>query len=149
MNISLAIIKFVTGLVGLALVTLLGFVCFAGCSGPSGFPVRLIIPEGFKGLITITYDNQAPRVWPRGGEYAYQISSDGVLRVRKSAKYENWHYVRASFSNGQEIATIYPVASDGITLFSIGRSAAGTLLYFLGSEEEKEAVMKKAHQLLR
>src|SRR4051794_35487355 len=107
---TLGILKLLIGLVGLTLVALLGFVSFVGCSGPSGLPVRLIIPEGFKGLIKITYDNQAPRVWPRGGEYAYQISNDGVLRVRKSVKHENWHYVRASFDNRQEIATIYPVA---------------------------------------
>jgi hypothetical protein len=144
---SVTVLKYVTGLIALALVALLGFVSLVGCSGPSGPPVRLVVPDGFKGLIKIVYDPRAPRVRVRGGEYAYEISSDGVLRVRKTARYENWHYVRASFSSGQEIATIYPVASDGITLFSIGRSD-GALFYFLGSQKEKDAAMQQSLHLV-
>jgi hypothetical protein len=101
------------------------FLGVAGCSDRGGDPVHLIVPAGFEGVIQIVVDGTDSGGYKHtNGRHEYTIPADGVLRVKSSEPFEQWHTLSASDASGQTIYWDEPGApnAQAFIILSLGSS---------------------------
>jgi hypothetical protein len=124
-------------------------VLLISCSQPRGPSVRIIVPDGFKGLIKIVEDRAGVEVDLESGEYVYRIPTNGVLKVKEASGFADWHYREANYASGKPLP-VYPGAPKGkVGLFMLGTHSSGKHFLFVGTEQEKAEAMQDSFNLLR
>jgi hypothetical protein len=112
----------------------------------SGYPIVLVIPDGYRGPIRLTIDKKKGVDIPlHDGRYTYPICQGGTLIIKDARPFYRWHSEMATYAGGKSI----PRFEDGhappevVWLHDLGsgvRSWGGNreeyMLYFLGTDVE-------------
>ena len=120
---------------------------FVGCSPPQGPPVRIVVPAGFHGPVTIAQRDGGADVNPEKGIYVYGVPTNGTLVVASLEPFRVWHQIDAFVSpTGIPLPvrqTNEPEAAPGeIALYSLA-SPAREMRFFVGTHAEMEAYVRK------
>jgi hypothetical protein len=112
----------------------------------SGYPIVLVIPDGYRGPVRLTIDKKNGVEIPRhDGRYTYPIHQDGTLVIKDASSFYRWHSEMASYASGRSIPRYEEghAAPDAVWLHDLGsgvRSWGGNreeyILYFLGTDAE-------------
>ncbi len=91
---------------------LLYSLAIAGCSN-EGDPIHFVVPEGFEGVIQIVQDGTDSNGYQYvEGRHVYTIPPSGVVHVKTTKPFEQWHTLSAEDSAGQTIYWYEPPAPD-------------------------------------
>jgi len=124
--------------VGIRLLLILQ-VCVAltGCVEKSGSPVRIVVPGEFRGLVRIVEDKSGVEVPFENGELIFRIPTNGVLTVKETVGFGEWHQEQANFSNGEPLPILPRTAPEPgpgkAALYGLGRSQK-QLRFFVGTQ---------------
>jgi hypothetical protein len=120
---------------------------------PSGPPIRLVLPVGYRGPICLLVDRSEGLAIPlEGGGYTYRIPASGILVIQDDGPFYQWHCFRAAYANGQPIPVDddNELAADAVMLQDLGgatRTLDGReqekLLFFVGTRAEVRAYRER------
>ena len=113
---------------------------------PRGSTVRIIVPDGFRGVIKIIVDSQGAEIMQVDDTYIYKIPEHGSLHVKMIVGFDSPHHVEVSDVNGQPIEAAQPGPVGGIALFYLGRTRS-KLLLFIGTQAERDSFMQNSLEL--
>lgn len=105
----------------------------------SGYPIVLVIPEGYRGPVRLVVDEEDGVDVPlEKGKFTYHIPQSGTLRIKDDSPFRRWHPETAMYTNGRPIPIDYneTLAADTVSLHSFGSGAEGTVEYFVGTKIE-------------
>ena len=87
----------------LLLLISLGFLS-GGCDHGEGDPVHIIVPAGFQGIVQIVVDGTDSGGYRyTNGRHEYTIPASGILHVRTSEPFHQWHKRTAADTAGNPI----------------------------------------------
>jgi hypothetical protein len=114
----------------------------AGCND-SGARIHFVLPDGLKGLIEITQDeDRGLVVHEHEGRFTYTIPPDGQLHVQSLRPFTRWHKQSAVYQSGAvlQTGTDDNVADDTVALRDLDSSISNnvtTVRYFVGTKKDE------------
>jgi hypothetical protein len=92
-----------------AVLTVLPMLLLAvGCDG-QGKAIDFVVPKTLAGPIWLIVTADAPEIPVVNGHYQVMVPANGVLHVRSTSPFEQWHRSSAKFDDGSAL----PVADQG------------------------------------
>lgn len=71
-----------------------------------GYTVRIVVPNGFRGVVTITEDTEDGQAPVRiGNTFEYHIPHSGLLRTNDAIPFMTWHRPEARYTDGSPLRT--------------------------------------------
>lgn len=101
--------------------------------------IKIEIPNGYEGFITIIKDESIEDDFPRSG---IKIDDVGKATVSNFESFYDWHKIRANYENGNKIRYVNNGGTGGIALWPFSKSDK-VVRYFLGEEKRKKELWLK------
>lgn len=124
----------------------------SGCYEKRGRPIRVVIPNGLRGLVRIVEDRSGGDVPIENGEFVYAIPTNGVLLVKNATGFGEWHLDRAVYKSGEPLqmlsSDMYPSPPEAVAFYEVGRSYK-ELRFFLGTHDEMNQFLKSPEGVFR
>jgi hypothetical protein len=89
----------------------------------SGYPIELVISEGYRGPVRLIIDRQQGVDVPLvDGKYTYRIPETGTLLIKDDSPFRQWHSMTATYTSGKLIPIDYEgdLPPDTVSLHSLG-----------------------------
>ena len=90
--------------IGACIIAIFGVFGLIMYSNRSGTPIKLVVPDGFVGELTIRFDevNGTPPI-KDDGFWVYRLGDDGTLLTSDDSPFYQWHEFRVVFRDGRFI----------------------------------------------
>ena len=125
----------------------------AGCTGRKGLPVRYVVPDGYRGVLSVTFDASAGSpVVVTNGEYVITFPESGQLAVSSLDFLRGEHTIRAEWANGETLSIGSPMgdgAQEVAFRFVYYQRNAKTAVCVVGTEDEASAAFSMDPGTLR
>src|SRR5206468_1761434 len=92
-----------------------------------GYPVILVIPNGYRGPVKLVVDRREGVDIPATeGAYRFIVPPGGTLPIKDAGPFHQWHTLTAVFANGGRIPHQYESNRhpEAATLYSLGSSTS-------------------------
>ncbi len=89
----------------------------------SGYPIVLVVPDGYRGPVTLIIDAQLGVDVPLvDGKYTYRVPETGRLVIKDDGPFRQWHSMTAMYSSGKSILIDHEnsLPADAVSLHSNG-----------------------------
>jgi hypothetical protein len=89
----------------------------------SGYPIVMVIPEGYRGPVKLVIDRKEGVDVPlEDGKYTFHLPRSGTLRIKDDSPFRQWHSMTAFYTNGEPIPTDDEdhLPPDVVSLHSLG-----------------------------
>ena len=125
----------------IVLATLL--LALAACSRRPGLPVRFVVPDSYRGPVTVTLDPSAGVAVPvSNGQFVVSIPASGKLSVSSFDFLKGKHLQTAQYVSGAPVNPRHDPAAIGVRLVTVTPDFT-TAIYIVGTEKEAEAALEK------
>ena len=115
----------------------------AGCSDRFDPPVRFIVPDGYRGVVTIALDPTAGVSVPvSNGQFVVSIPSSGKLSVSSFDFLRGKHIQTAQYVSGAALPPGHDSAAIALRLVTVTPDVK-TAIYVVGTRKEEEDEFKK------
>jgi hypothetical protein len=114
-----------------------------GCTRQEGLPVQFVVPDGYRGVISVTLDATSGVAVPvTNGQFIVTIPASGKLPISSWDCIGGRHVVSARYTSGQLLPTGHD--PNAITLRVVSfRPDTKTALYLVGTEKEAHDAFTK------
>ena len=115
----------------------------AACSKRPGLPVRFVVPDGYRGLVTVTLDPSAGVAVPvSNGQFVVSIPPSGKVSVSSFDFLKGKHLQTAQYVSGAPVNPSHDSAAVGVRLVTVTPDFK-TAMYMVGTEKEEEVARQK------
>jgi hypothetical protein len=130
-----ALLRHVGGYAGIIMLITIG-VPFGmiACDSRSGYPIVMVVPEGYKGPVKLVLDRKRGVDVPlEDGKYTYHVPRSGTLLIKDDSPFLRWHSTTAMYANGKSI----PIDFEGtLPPDAVSYSIGGYAVTTRGGKEE-------------